>query len=1045
MEGLHAGEHEAVGPRPSVPGIGPGADPVARLEAEERPWGAGEKFSEEASRALAEELSRSVEGEVRFDRMTRAAYSTDGSNYRQVPIGVVCPRTPEDVVAALAVCRRHGAPVLGRGGGTSLAGQCCNVAVVFDFTKYMHRVLEVNPSAKLARVEPGCVLDVLRNEAERHHLTFGPDPSTHMNCTLGGMIGNNSCGMHAQMAGPTSHNVRRLEIVTYDGLRTWVGPTSESELDLLVRGNDRRAEIYRRLVQIRDRYGEEVRRRYPKIPRRISGYNLDQLLPEHGFQVARALVGTESTCALVLQAELDLVPSPPVRILLVLGYPDVYHAGDDVPEIDRFHPLALEGLDHVLIEDMETKHVHTRQLGLLPEGRGFLMVEFGGWDEAEAHENARRCMDALRRRASPPSMKLVTERAHMEQLWLVRESGLSATARIPGKPDSWEGWEDSAVPPERLGEYLRALRKLFDKYGYGCALYGHFGQACVHTRIDWDPTTREGIAKWMSFMDEATSLCVSMGGSLSGEHGDGQSRAQFLGKMFGEDLLEAFREFKRTWDPEWKMNPGKVVDPYRVDENLRLGDGFVEVRPRTHFKLKDDDGSFGRAALRCVGVGKCRRVDSEQGVMCPSYMVTREEVHATRGRARLLFEMTMGDPVKTGWRSKEVHEALHLCLACKGCKSDCPMNVDMATYKAEFYAHYYAGRLRPRAAYAMGLVMWWARLASLAPRVVNALTHAPGLSSAFKWAGGMAPERQVPRFAPYTFRRWFRTHRPAHPQGDRVMLFTDTFNDHFHPETAIAAVDVLEAAGYRVEIPEAHVCCGRPLYDFGMLDLAKRMLLRDLRVLRPVVEEGVPMIVLEPSCAAVFRDELPGLLGDEGAAKALRERTRVLSEFVAEHLDRFPLGRVSRKALVQPHCHQHAVIGMDAERKVLERLGLDCEDPKAGCCGMAGSFGFEAGDTYRVSVAAGERVLLPKVRALPSDALVIANGFSCRTQIQQGAGRRALHLAEVMRLAMQPGAARRIRRGKRPALPARARLARAAPRVAMALGVAALVTVALRR
>ena len=1023
-----------------IPGIGPSSDPVERLRREAEPWGEQRPFSAAATRALEADLRASIEGEVRFDDGSRALYATDGSNYRQVPIGVVVPRSVGDVAATLALCRTHGAPILSRGGGTSLAGQCCNVAVVLDFSKYLHHVLALDPAARTARVEPGCVLDTLRDAAERHHLTFGPDPATHTHCTLGGMIGNDSCGVHSMMAGRTAENVRRLEVLTYDGTRLWVGPTPEGEREEIVQGGGRRGDIYRRLAELRDRYGELVRARYPKIPRRVSGYNLDELLPEKGFDVARALVGSEGTLVTILQAEVRLVPSPPGRALLVLGYPDVFAAADEVPELRAFGPIGLEGIDERLVEDMKKKRLHPERLKLLPDGRGWLLVEFGGADRREAEASARRCMKALSRRPGAPHMKLFGDAREEAIVWKVRESALGATARVPGEPDTWEGWEDSAVAPERLGGYLRSLKGLYDAFGYRGALYGHFGQGCVHTRITFDLATRRGVERYREFIEQAADLVVSFGGSLSGEHGDGQSRAELLHKMFGEELVEAFREYKRIWDPDWKMNPGKKVDPYRLDENLRLGEGYVEVRPRTAFRYADDGGSFGRVAARCVGVGACRR--EHGGVMCPSYRATREEMHSTRGRARLLFEMMTGDPLRDGWRSQEVKEALDLYLACKGCKSDCPMNVDMATYKAEFLSHYYAGRLRPRAAYAMGLVMWWARAAALAPGLVNLAAATPGVSAVLKAAAGIAPRRRIPRFAPITFRRWFGARAPA-PQtagGKRLLLFPDTFTDFFHPEVGIAAVEALERAGYAIELPSRRICCGRPLYDHGMLGLARRLLERDLDVLSPAIAAGTPVVFLEPSCAAVLRDELPNLLADDPRAEALARSAKVLAEVVDEDAG-FPLGRLPREALVQIHCHQHAVLGDEAEKRVLRRLGLDAKDPETGCCGMAGSFGFEAGARYEVSQRTGELGLFPAIHRAPADALLLADGFSCRTQIAQGTGRRALHLAEAMRLGMEPSPPRdaeRWARRRRPRAPARLLLARAGGLAALALAAAAL-------
>jgi len=953
------------------------------------------------AQALAAELRNIIKGEVRFNDGSRALYSAGGANYRQVPIGVVIPKSIDDVIQTVAACRRYGAPVLSRGGGTSLAGQICNVAVVMDMSKYLRHILELDPQNKRARVQPGLVLDVLRNAAEKHHLTFAPDPSTHNHCTLGGMIGNNSCGVHALMGGKTEENTEELDILTYDGLRMRVGKTSEQELERIIGEGGRRGEIYGKLKILRDRYADLIRERYPKIPRRVSGYNLQELLPEHGFDVAKALVGTEGTCVTVLEATVRLVYSPPKRTTVLLGYPDVYHAGDHVPEILEYHPIGLEGMDHVLVENIKLKGKHPQDIKILPDGQGWLLVEFGGETIEEADEQANRMISALKRHPNAPSIKLYDDPEHEKIVWETRKSGLGATARVPGRPDTWEGWEDSAVPPEKLGRYLRDLRALFEKYHYGCALYGHFGQGCIHTRIDFDLKTKDGIKKFRSFIGEAADLVVSHGGSLSGEHGDGQSRAEFLPKMFGNELVEAFREFKTIWDPQGKMNPHKIVDPYRVDENLRLGADYNPPSTKTHFSYVEDQGSFARATLRCVGVGECRR--GEQGTMCPSYRVTREEMHSTRGRARLLWEMLEGNPLKDGWREEAVHDALHLCLACKGCKHDCPVNVDMATYKAEFLSHYYAGRLRPMHAYSMGLIYWWSRLASLMPGIANFITQTPGISDAVKTMGGISVHRQMPPFASRTFTEWFRR-RPPHNLGrPKVILWPDTFNNFFFPETAEAAVEVLEDAGFHVTIPSRSLCCGRPLYDFGMLDLAKSMWRQILETLHEEIEAGTPIIGLEPSCVAAFRDELVDLYPQSENAKRLKAQMLTLAEFLESKAPHIELPQLPRKAIVHGHCHQKAVMGMNAEEKVLKRMGLDFQMLDSGCCGMAGSFGFKDGDHYDVSIKVGELVLLPAVRKAPKETLILADGFSCREQILQTTDRHGLHLAQALQMALRDG------------------------------------------
>ena len=953
---------------------------------------------------LYSDLRRTVRGEVRFDAGSRAMYATDGSNYRQVPIGVVIPKDADDVVAAVAVCRTHGAPVLGRGGGTSLAGQCCNVAVVFDMSKYMNRVLEIDAARKIARVQPGVILDDLRHAAEKMNLTFGPDPATHSHCTLGGMIGNDSCGVHSVMSqfygpGPrTSHQVESLDILTYDGVRMTVGRTSDQERRAIVRDGGRRGEIYSQLEALSDRYAERIRERFPDIPRLVSGYNLQSLLPENGFQVAQALVGSEGTCVLILEAAVKLIDNPPARALLVLGYPSVFEAADHVPQIMRHRPIGLEGMDDRLVKDLETVGYASQTLSVLPDGAGWLLVEFGGETREAADARANALMAELKRLGSAPTMKLFDDPHEEERVWKVRESGLGATAHVSSEHPTWEGWEDSAVPPERFGEYLRKLRTLLDTHHYIGDFYGHFGQGCLHTRIDFDLETAAGIKRYRSFIEEAADLVVSLGGSLSGEHGDGQSRGELLPKMFGTELVQAFREFKAIWDPAGRMNPGKVVNPYRLDENLRLGTGYQPPQPPTHFKFPQEGGSFAKAALRCVGVGECRRI--ENGTMCPSFMVTREEMHSTRGRARLLFEMLQGDPLKDGWEDEHIKEALDLCLACKGCKSDCPVNVDMATYKAEFLSHYHERHRRPVTAYSLGLIQWWARAASLAPRFVNLITQTRGLAEISKIAAGMPLERKIPAFAPETFQQWFHRQAPiGPPHQPRVILWPDTFNNYFHPETAIAAVAVLRAAGLHVQVPLQPLCCGRPLYDYGMLDRAKRTIAHVMRAMAGEIRDGVPIVGLEPSCVAVFRDELGNLFPNDEQARRLGQQTFTLSEFLEQKAPSFTPPPLRRHAIVHGHCHHRAIMKLDAELSVLRKMALDFELLDSGCCGMAGSFGFER-DHYEISMKVGERVLLPAVRRLPKDALIIADGFSCREQIVQATGRRALHLAEVLQMAL---------------------------------------------
>jgi FAD/FMN-containing dehydrogenase/Fe-S oxidoreductase len=959
-------------------------------------------------------LRERVDGEVRFDDGSRATYSTDASNFRQVPIGVVLPRTVEAAVEAVAVCHEHDLPIVSRGGGTSLAGQCTNEAVVLDFSKYCHRVVSVDPDNRRCVVEPGIVLDVLNNHLAPTGLRFGPEPATHQNCTLGGMIGNNSCGATAQRTGKVVDNVVSLDVLLYDGTRFTVEKTDDREYAVIERMGDRRSQIYRALRRIRDEHADLIRARYPDIPRRVSGYNLDSLLPEHGFDLAGLLVGSESTLVTVLHAELELVPVVKERTLVVLGFDSIADAADAVPDVVQHEPIALEGVDHHLIHDEQLKGMNRQALDELPKGEGFLMVQFGGDTVEEADRRAHAMLDALGETEHDPDVAFLDDPAREDELWQVREAGLGATAHVPDRPDTWEGWEDSAVPVDRLGDYLRDLRKLYEEFGYasdvGPSLYGHFGQGCVHTRIPFDLYSSEGVATYRRFLERAADLVASYGGSLSGEHGDGQTRGELLPRMFGDEVVELFEQVKTLFDPGDKMNPGKVVHPAPLDSHLRLGGHWApqEMKP-LFFAYPEDGGSFRQAANRCVGVGKCRKHENEGGtVMCPSYQVTHEEEHSTRGRARLLFEMLDGHPdgpLKDGWRSTEVRDALDLCLACKGCKSDCPANVDMATYKAEFLAQHYRHRLRPRADYATG---WLPAAAAAIARtrsapLVNAVTSRRWAARGLTRLAGLE-DRPVPRFARTTLQQWWArrvsgaadAHRPA--TNGTVLLWPDTFTNHFHPHIGQAAVEVLESAGWTVTIPSEPVCCGLTWISTGQLGTARRMLRRTVRRLAPHVRTGGLVLGLEPSCTSVFRSDLHELFPDDQDAHRLADHTVTLAELLTEHtVDWEPPTAGSTHAMAQVHCHQHAVLKWDADRTLLERVGVDVERLDSGCCGLAGNFGFTAGHG-EVSRALAEQTMLPRIREADDDTVVLADGFSCRTQIQDldSGGREGIHLAELL-------------------------------------------------
>jgi FAD/FMN-containing dehydrogenase/Fe-S oxidoreductase len=1012
---------------------------------------------------LKRRLEATVAGEVRFDAGTRAMYANDASNFRQVPLGVVLPRSAQDVVATHRACAEFAAPIVNRGGGTSLSGETINRAIVIDTSKYMNAIGEPDAAAATVQVQPGAVNEQVNLAiGPKSGLIFGPDPSSHSRCTIGGNLGNNSCGIHSvqsQLYGPgprTSDNVEALEVVTYDGERFWVGTDEEDQLDAIIAAGGRKGEIYAQLRALRDRYADAIRRNMKpvdELPRRVSGFNLDELLPERGFNVARALVGTESTCVTATDAVLKLTPALHMRTTVVVEYDELAAAGDAVPEIlAAFRPIGLEGIDRRLIDDQQHLDMNTEDLEALPrenDGDAWLLVQFGADTEPESVDQAQRFVAWLRKQHDVAEdrirvFKSSQEGGSSQAIWKIRESGLGSTAFPPDTNDHWPGWEDSAVPPSQVGPYLRDLRALYEKWNLVGAFYGHFGQGCIHSRINFDLRHADGLRRYRGFLDEASDLVVRYGGSLSGEHGDGQQRAAFLEKQYGPELVEAMRAFKRIWDPDGKMNPGKVVDPFPPDANLKLGVTYNPARPPVRFAYQEDGGDFAHAMLRCVGVGKCRVPEADGQVMCPSYQVTREEEHSTRGRARVLWEMLRGEVITDGWQSREVAEALDLCLACKGCTNDCPVNVDMPTYKAEFLHHHYrsARRWRPRYAYAFGLIDQAARVASLMPATVNLLTQTPPFSRLAKLAAGMDGRRRIPTFAPVTLQRWFAARPPVNPDGPRVVLWPDTFNNHFHTDVGVACVEALEAAGWHVVLPHGHVCCGRPLYDYGFLDLAERYLQRTLEVLRDEIRAGTPVVGMEPSCLAVFKDELAKMLPHDDDADRLRRNAYHFAEFFsAFDVDVPPL---ARDALMWGHCHHKATGGMTPERSVLERMGVDVEEATGGCCGLAGSWGFEAGK-YDISLDCGEQGLLPAVRAAKAETMVVADGFSCKTQIEQaGTGRRGLHVAQVMKLARDrgaegytPGPPEAEYAGARPAAPADLRTRRRLALAGFALSAAA--------
>jgi FAD/FMN-containing dehydrogenase/Fe-S oxidoreductase len=921
---------------------------------------------------------------ARTDLTTRAAYVSDASIYRRLPAAVVEPRDADQLALAVALAVDAEVPVTVRGAGTSVAGNAIGTGLVLDLSRHMNQVLEIDPEQRSARVQPGVVLDALRAAAASFGLTFGPDPSTHSRCTIGGMVGNNACGSHSVAWGTTADNVHALTQLTVDGreLRTKPGTSGDADIDAA-------------LTALRDEHRAAIRTELGRFSRQVSGYGLGHLLPEHGFDVPKAMVGSEGTCGLLTEATVRLVPSPPHRALAVLGFEDVYVAAAAAPALAALGALTVEGMDGELLAALRTRPGRERAGEQLPPGDGWLYCETGGATAAEAEDAAR----ALAAATSGCTSVVVTDPAVMRSLWRIREEGAGIVTRMADGTEAWPGWEDSAVPPEQLASYLRGLRDLMAEHGRRGVPFGHFGEGCLHLRVDWEMTTPAGVAQYRRFVEDAAELAVAHGGTMSGEHGDGRARSELLPRMYSPEMLTAFARFKAVFDPDGRLNPGVLVDPEPLDLGIRPGPGNdrLTLGLTPVHALHADGGDLAAALRRCVGVGKCRQPDV--GAMCPSFKATGDEVHSTRGRARVLAEMLRGETITTGWRSKEVHEALDLCLSCKACRNDCPVNVDVATYKAEFLHHHYRRRLRPMAHYTMGWLPLWARLAARAPRLVNAIASSRAGARLLKRAGGIEPRRDIPAFATRPWRPRRELAPAPAPGRPRVLLWPDTFTTYLSPDVGRDAVRALEALGYEVTVPSGSVCCGLTWHSTGQLDVARKVLRHTLKVLEPDLQDGVTIVGLEPSCTAMLATELTELLADDPRAKQVAAAVRTFAQVVAAHRGDWPFERLDRSAVVQPHCHQLATTGFDADRAVLQRLGVAADEVTSGCCGLAGNFGFEPGH-WEVSTGAAELQLLPKVRGRADGDVVLADGFSCRTQVDQLAGTPSLHLAQLLAAAL---------------------------------------------
>jgi FAD/FMN-containing dehydrogenase/Fe-S oxidoreductase len=938
---------------------------------------------------VAGELRSRGLAEVETEPRRLAEYSSDASLYRVRPAVVAFPYSAADIAAAVEVCRERQLPLTMRGAGTSLAGNAVGSGVVLDVGRHLNKIRSIDPEAQTAVVEPGVILDDLQRAAAPYGLRFGPDPSTHSRCTIGGMIGNNACGSRALRYGRTADNVTALSVITGTGEFITAGPSATAGPEATPGTSATLAALH----SVVDSYLGVIRTEFGRFGRQVSGYSLEHLLPERGFDVPRALVGTEGTCAITTEATVRLVRAPSITALAVLGYPSLAEAADAVPALLPLLPVAMEGLDARIIDLVRTER--GGKVPALPAGQGLLMVELAGSSEAELADAVTR-LRAAAGAGGPggPDCVVAGDQRQAAAIWRIREDGPGLVARPDDGRMYYAGWEDSAVPPERLGSYLREFAVLLDRYGLTGLPYGHFGDGCLHIRIDFSFGSRRGTAAFREFLLEAADLATAHGGSMSGEHGDGRARSELLPRMYSAAAMSAMAAVKAVFDPADVLNPGVVVQPRPLDADLR------PVRPHTYhaglaFRYHRDGGDFGTAVSRCTGVGKCRAdLTASGGVMCPSYLATRDEKDSTRARARVLQDLVSG-AVPDRWRAAEVAESLELCLACKACSADCPTGTDMAAYKAEALYQRYRGRLRPAAHYSLGWLPRLAPLGARTPGLANALLSTPGLRRIAKRVAGIDPRRTLPKLASDTFRDWFAA-RPATDAGRPVLLWVDTFTNYFAPRVGIAAVSVLEAAGYRVELSRPGDCCGLTWISTGQLDTARRKLSRSLAGLAPHVEAGTPVVGLEPSCIAAFRGDAIELADESVAAAGASVRT------LAELLTSTPGWSAPPhlrgiRALAQPHCHHHAVMGWGSDAALLAAAGAEVRRV-GGCCGLAGNFGMERGH-FDVSMSVARTALVPALenhRDNDGNGVVLADGFSCRTQLDQLTDRPAWHLAEVL-------------------------------------------------
>ncbi|MCI0878613.1 MAG: FAD-binding protein [Chloroflexi bacterium] len=969
---------------------------------------------------LAEALRARVSGEVRFDPFSRVLYSTDASIYQMEPVGVVIPRSVDDVLAVMEVAKKNNVPVLPRAGGTSLAGQTVNHAIVIDFSKYLNQVIEVNPEEMWVRVQPGIVLDQLNRELAVHGLQYAPDPTTSNRACVGGGIGNNSCGAHSVIYGKTLDHVKEVEVILSDGTQAHFGLLEAHQLEAKLSGTGLESDIYREVRRIAQDNLPEITARYPQIMRRVSGYNLDQFLSDDPFNMARMVVGSEGTLCLVTEAKLNLVPRPTMTALSVLHFADIVQASEATREVLKHQPSSIEVMDKILLDRCRESLGHAGDLAFIEGDPGALLaVEFYGESEAELTSKTDALKDDMAHKKLGYACVNLLDQGAQGSVWNVRKSGLGLLMSVHGDSKPLPFVEDTAVDPENLGPFVARFDEIVRSHNTEAAYYGHASVGCLHIRPLVNLKEAQGVETMVSIAEEISDLVREFGGSLSGEHGDGIVRGVWTEKMFGPEIYQLFREVKSTFDPQGIMNPGKIIDCPPMTENLRYGPGYhaSSFPTKLDFSL---DTNYAGAVEMCNGMGACRKLD---GGMCPSYIATREEEHSTRGRANLLRAAMSGQLPEGAITSRRLYEALDLCLECKACKAECDSGVDMAKLKYEFLDHYFAANGMPLRNKVFGHINKINRMGSRFAPFSNWAAQSPIGKLVSTLVLGIHPRRSLPPFARETLPKWFEQRRKI-PRSSRVekggsggispastgdtagvttkgsvVLFNDTFMNYNYPQVGRAAVELLEAAGFSVTLANAK-CCGRPMISKGMLDEATAHARYNVDLLHAYADQGIPIIGCEPSCLLTFRDEYLELVNNERARK-VAQHSYLIDEFLMMLQDKGELNlefrNVPKKILFHGHCHQKALVGTASSLGAL-RLppGNQVELVNAGCCGMAGSFGFER-EHYQVSMTIGEHALFPAVNAKDPDWEIAVMGVSCRQQIEDGTGRRARHLVEVLR------------------------------------------------